>query len=179
MLLAVVLLLVPSSVFAQAKTKKPKKPTTPRLEPTVADFAYANDSERQRFDFWQAKSDKPTPLVLYIHGGGWRNGDKSGLSAKAIEQYLQAGISVAAINYRLSQQAPFPAPMLDSTLLVSTGIKTTFEFGLRAISLSDSIYFIIIRYCAGLPCPAVMPTAMWRMDSASAAAAVKRASAAP
>ena len=30
------------------------------------------------FDFWQAKSDKPTPLVLLIHGGGWRGGDKTG-----------------------------------------------------------------------------------------------------
>mgnify|MGYP001792863907 CR=1 FL=1 len=78
MLFAVILLLVPTSVFAQAKTKKPKKPTTPRLDPTVADFAYAHDSERHRFAFWQAKSDTPTPVVLLIHGRGLAGGHKSG-----------------------------------------------------------------------------------------------------
>jgi len=38
--------------------------------------------------------------------------------------------------------------MLESTLLVSTGMKTTFELFERAISRSYSMYFIIIRYCA-------------------------------
>src|ERR1051325_5619151 len=92
------LLLLSSAVFAQDKDKKkktpPKQPT-----PTVAGFAYGKH-ERQVLDFWQAKSDKPTPLVLYIHGGGWRGGDKSGLAGTAIEAYRDAGISVAAINYR-------------------------------------------------------------------------------
>ena len=54
----------------------------------MADFAYGTDHERQKFDFWQAKSDKPTPLVLLIHGGGWVNGDKRGYGAKTIEPFL-------------------------------------------------------------------------------------------
>jgi acetyl esterase/lipase len=77
--------------------------------------------ERQVLDFWKAKSDKPTPLVLYIHGGGWRGGDKSSLSGVAIKQYLDAGISVAAINYRYIPQAvemkidpPVKAPVGDA-----------------------------------------------------------------
>ena len=48
---------------------------------------------RQVLDFYQAKSDKPTPVVFYIHGGGWRNGDKK-INPK---QFLDKGISVAAI----------------------------------------------------------------------------------
>src|SRR4051794_16501332 len=48
----------------------------PAVEPTAAKVAYG-EHERQVLDFWQAKSDTPTPLVLYIHGGGWQNGDKS------------------------------------------------------------------------------------------------------
>src|SRR4051794_20111335 len=68
-----------SSLLSQEEKAKPKAKTPPaRPTPTVADFAYANDHERQKFDFWQAKSDKPTPLVLLIHGGGWVNGDKTG-----------------------------------------------------------------------------------------------------
>src|SRR5437764_1604972 len=73
-LLVALLLLVlwPSALVAQEKAKKapPERPA-----PTIADYAYAHDHERQKFDFWQAKSEKPTPVVLLIHGGGWRNGD--------------------------------------------------------------------------------------------------------
>jgi acetyl esterase/lipase len=57
---------------APAKKAPPERPT-----PTVANYEYGKDSVRQKFDFWQAKSDKPTPVVLLIHGGGWKGGDKS------------------------------------------------------------------------------------------------------
>jgi acetyl esterase/lipase len=88
-----------SPLFAQ-KAEPPKRP-----DPTVADFAYGHDSERQKFDFWQARSDKPTPLVLLIHGGGWMGGDKTGYGTSGIQPYLDAGISVAALNYRFIAQA--------------------------------------------------------------------------
>jgi len=105
-LLALSLLLVcPAFVVGQAPAKAKKKAAPPRPVPTVADFAYGKDSERQKFDFWQAKSDKPTPVVLLIHGGGWMNGDKAGYGTAAIQPYLDAGISVASINYRFIPQA--------------------------------------------------------------------------
>src|SRR6478735_973102 len=94
MLLAVVLLLVPTSAFAQTNAKKKAaKPAGPRLAPTVANFVYGKDSERQRFDFWQAKSDNPTPVVLLIHGGGWVGGDKSAYRTPQIQPFLDAGTS--------------------------------------------------------------------------------------
>lgn len=105
-LLAVALALAwcaPTLALAQKKAKDKQPPERP--EPTAADYAYGQQSERQKFDFWQAKSDKPTPLVLLIHGGGWRGGDKSGYGTKAIQPFLDAGISVASINYRFIEQA--------------------------------------------------------------------------
>lgn len=98
------LLLAPTALFAQAQPQ-PKKVPPPRPEPTVKDFAYAKDSERQKFDFWQAKSERPTPVVLLIHGGGWVNGDKTSYGGNVIQPYLDAGISVAAVNYRFILQA--------------------------------------------------------------------------
>lgn len=89
----------------KAAPKAAKKAPPPRMEPTVANYAYAKDSERQKFDFFQAKSDKPTPVVLLIHGGGWKNGDKTGYGTSAIKPYLDQGISVAAVNYRFINQA--------------------------------------------------------------------------
>ena len=54
------------------------------------------DHSRQVLDFYQAKSDKPTPVVFYIHGGGWQGGDKK----TDPQVFLNEGISVVAINYR-------------------------------------------------------------------------------
>lgn len=101
LLVLALLVALPSTALAQRKAKEPPQ----RPEPTVADYAYANDHPRQKFDFWQAKSDTPTPLVLLIHGGGWMNGDKTGYGTSAIQPYLDAGISVASINYRFILQA--------------------------------------------------------------------------
>ena len=73
---------------------------------------------RQVLDFYQATSDKPTPVVFYIHGGGWQGGDKRGFNAKP---FLDKGISVVAINYRFVQdgvqenvQPPVKAPLEDA-----------------------------------------------------------------
>ena len=125
-LIVALLLLLPSVVLAQGKAKAKKKPPA-RPEPTVADFAYANDSERQKFDFWQAESDTPTPVVLLIHGGGWMNGDKRSYGESVIRPYLDEGISVAAINYRFSPQAleqgvepPVKAPLHDAARALQT-----------------------------------------------------------
>lgn len=103
-LIVLLVLCLPSVVLAQAKANKAKEPSA-RPDPTAADFAYGQDSERQKFDFWQAKSDKPTPVVLLIHGGGWMGGDKTGYGTNAIQPFLDAGISVASINYRFILQA--------------------------------------------------------------------------
>jgi acetyl esterase/lipase len=72
---------------------------------------------RQVLDFYQAKSDKPTPVVFYIHGGGWQNGDKK----TNPQPFLDKGISVVAINYRYVKQGveekvepPVKAPLEDA-----------------------------------------------------------------
>ncbi len=72
---------------------------------------------RQVLDFYQAKSDKPTPVVFYIHGGGWQAGDKK----TNPKPFLDKGISVVAINYRYVKQGveekvvpPVKAPLEDA-----------------------------------------------------------------
>jgi acetyl esterase/lipase len=103
--LALLLIVAPASAQEEKAKAKKKASPPPRPTPTVADYVYAKDHERQRFDFWQAKSDKPTPVALLIHGGGWMNGDKTSYGTTAIQPLLDQGISVAAINYRFILQA--------------------------------------------------------------------------
>lgn len=79
-----------------------KNPLAPN--PTHYDVAYG-PHPKQRIHFWQAKSEQPTPVFLYIHGGGWRNGWRlSGLRA-VLPKMLAAGISVASVEYRFISEA--------------------------------------------------------------------------
>jgi acetyl esterase/lipase len=118
------LLLIAAGAPAQDEKKppqpKPKPKKVERPTPTAADVAYG-EHPRQKLDFWQAKSDTPTPLVVLIHGGGWVNGDKAGYGTGSIKPFLDQGISVAAINYRFiahgikdKVEPPVKAPLHDA-----------------------------------------------------------------
>jgi acetyl esterase/lipase len=77
--------------------------------------------ERNTFDIWLAKSAKPTPLVIYIHGGGFTGGDKSRyFQSEDVVRFLDAGVSVATINYRFMNEPPYGilASMNDSKRFV-------------------------------------------------------------
>jgi acetyl esterase/lipase len=79
------------------------------MRPTLANVAYGRDP-LQVLDFYRAESARPTPLVFFIHGGGWVAGDKALVANREtldqyLDKYLAAGISVVSINYRFSTQA--------------------------------------------------------------------------
>lgn len=84
-------------------------------EPSHRDVKYGTH-EKQAFDIWlaESKDGKPTPLVIYIHGGGFRGGDKRGVNGQLVKSYLDQGISYASMNYRLSDVGPYPIMMNDS-----------------------------------------------------------------
>lgn len=89
-----------------------RKKTAVGPKPTFADLKY--DSHRMTvLDFWKAEGKGPRPLLVYIHGGGWIGGDKK-RNGSSVKPFLEKGISYAAINYRLSGEAPLPAPVHDA-----------------------------------------------------------------
>ncbi len=98
----------PDRANRRSAKRAPAKP-----EPTYKNIAYASH-ERNVLDLWQTKSESPVPLVVYIHGGGFYGGNKEGINARTLQELLDAGISVAAINYRLISHAPLPAAHFDS-----------------------------------------------------------------
>ena len=89
--------------------------------PTYSEVKYGTH-ERHVLDFWKAESSNPTPLVFVIHGGGWKGGSKERAQRFVdVAAVLKAGISVAAINYRLigkdgvsGTTPPVKAPLHDA-----------------------------------------------------------------
>ena len=75
------------------------------------DIAYVTSShERHRLDLYIPAIRGPYPVVLWIHGGAFRMGSKADRVPLAM---LNRGYAIAAINYRLSQHAIFPAQIED------------------------------------------------------------------
>ena len=68
--------------------------------PGGVEIVYGSDP-LQKLDFWRAKAPG-APLVVFIHGGGWKRGDKSNATGVAkVTHLLASGYAVASINYRL------------------------------------------------------------------------------
>lgn len=88
-----------------------------QTEPTFRDVSYG-PHERHKLDMWQAKSDAPAPLVIFIHGGGWHGGEKTDVPAKLVSFLLERGVSVASINYRFTSTAILPGPVHDAARAV-------------------------------------------------------------
>ena len=70
--------------------------------PTYSDLVYGpyDPQERQTLDFYIPEGVTDAPVVMWIHGGAWFAGDKS--NPTGVQQFLDAGIAVASMNYRLS-----------------------------------------------------------------------------
>lgn len=94
----------------------PVRPVPAGVEAKL-DLAYAGtDNPRQKLDLFLPKAprdSKPLPVVVFIHGGGWRAGDKSsgtGNVGRLVATGDYAGVSV---GYRLTNEAAWPAQIHD------------------------------------------------------------------
>lgn len=90
------------------------------VAPWKADIAYGNDPA-QMLDVYRPDVSGPVPMVLYIHGGGWWNGDKQYIDAAQVRYLTDRGIGFVTINYRNLSEAkrdgifpPLLAPLQDA-----------------------------------------------------------------
>ncbi len=90
-------------------------------QPTQADVAYG-DHPKQVMHFWKAESDQPTPLLFFIHGGGWMGGNRMNRHLlNMLPNLLEKGISAVSVEYRFIPEAvaegvkpPVKAPLHDA-----------------------------------------------------------------
>jgi arylformamidase len=70
----------------------------------ATEMSYGNDA-LQKLDFWRAKNAN-APLLIFVHGGGWKRGDKGNATGQyKAPHYLAQGYAFASINYRLVPDA--------------------------------------------------------------------------
>lgn len=98
------------------KTAKPKRPARQKKIPenvtAHTDLEYAvEDGESLQLDLYLPELKNP-PLIVWIHGGGWKNGDKANVNS-AILRLSGEGYAVASINYRLKDLSIHPKNIHD------------------------------------------------------------------
>jgi acetyl esterase/lipase len=77
------------------------------------DISYVPEGdEAQKLDLYlpETAAEKPLPLIVHIHGGGWMGGSKFPC---AVAPMVLKGYAVASVEYRFSQKAKFPAQIQD------------------------------------------------------------------
>jgi acetyl esterase/lipase len=85
------------------------------------DLVYETIGERElHLDVFQPRcsSGKETPVVVMIHGGGWRSGEKN-MEHYMAGVYAKNGIAAVCLEYRMSMEAKYPAALQD----IKTGIR--------------------------------------------------------
>ena len=97
---------------------------------TLRDLTYADVGGKPlTLDLYLPPGPAPRPLVVWVHGGAWYEGSKEHcLAAPLADQ----GYAVASINYRLSQEAIFPAQIHDCKGAVRWLRAHAGEYGLDA-----------------------------------------------
>ncbi len=76
------------------------------------EFAKIGDRSLKLDIYVPEKGKGPFPLIVWIHGGGWINGDKTDCPPKNLG-YGPKGYATASISYRFSDVAVFPAQLED------------------------------------------------------------------
>ena len=99
------------------KQKRPFKENlldVTNIEPKYLDISYATLSERQKLDIYLPSVDEgPFPVIVHIHGGAFKMGNKRDEQLTSILLGLKRGYAIVSVNYRLSQEAKFPAAVED------------------------------------------------------------------
>lgn len=95
-----------------------KFPVGTRIQRDVVYVRRENDRDL-KLDLYVPPGEAPRPLVIWIHGGAWKMGDKSSFVHMLF--LVEHGYAVASLDYRFSNEAKFPAQLDDCKSLIFFG----------------------------------------------------------
>jgi len=82
-------------------------------KPDHLNVAYDDDHKSQMLDVYLAQTDKPAPVMIYIHGGGWRGGSKNRIPGFLARANDEGWLAVISVEYRFTDVAIHPAQVDD------------------------------------------------------------------
>lgn len=92
-------------------------PASPLRPPDHADVVFARTPQRDlALDIYLPDNIPNPPLLVYVHGGGWRQGNAKDVPFLFL---LREGYAIASIRYRFSHEAPFPAQLEDTQAAIA------------------------------------------------------------
>ena len=86
------------------------------------------DANKHKLDLYLPEGKSGFPVLIFIHGGSWRSGDRSNYPALG-NRFAKEGIGVVVPSYRLMPGAPHPAQIEDATAAVDWVIQHIAEYG--------------------------------------------------
>jgi acetyl esterase/lipase len=111
------------------------KPGPAALDPSVEahkDIVYAEgkpeDAAKHKLDLYTPAGKTNYPVLVFLHGGSWRNGDRSLYPALA-NRFAKTGIGVAVPSYRLMPANPHPAQVEDAEAALAWIIANIAQYG--------------------------------------------------
>ncbi len=101
----------------------------------VKDLSYYEgedaDKERHRLDLYLPREKKDFPVLFFVHGGGWKNGNKEQFEFLG-RALASEGIGVVSINYRLYPRVKFPGNIEDVARAFAWTYENVGKYGARA-----------------------------------------------
>ncbi len=134
------LLLVPLLLVTPAFADGPKPDAVKPVEKTfevevVADLDYYKgddaDKVKHKLDLYLPKGQKDFPVLFFVHGGAWRQGDKNffGVYSSLGKFYARRGIGTVVTNYRLSPKVTHPEHIKDVARACAWTVKNISKYG--------------------------------------------------
>ena len=117
-----------SLVHGQGLLGRLKQKAAPRHG--VEELAYGKE-QLQKLDYWKPKKSG-APLVVFVHGGGWKRGDKAHSADTKAAHYLSQGYAFASINYRLVPAVKVEDQAHDVAMALAYLIKQSKTLGFDA-----------------------------------------------
>ncbi|MGL6073724.1 MAG: alpha/beta hydrolase fold domain-containing protein [Fimbriiglobus sp.] len=103
----------------------------PAAEPVVEkDLVFAKpDGEELKLDFVRPAGDGPFPLVIFLHGGGWRGGSRAEYAQGQLS-FAKLGFASAAVQYRFAPKHKYPTQINDITEAIQYLAKNKVKFAI-------------------------------------------------
>lgn len=155
-LYSIVLLVASTCLTASAIAQDPRvgrlrERITESRDLGAVELSYGKDT-LQKLDYWKPNKIG-SPLVIFVHGGGWKRGDKvNATGEEKSNHYLQQGYAFASINYRLMPAATVEQQAQDVADAIAYLIVRSQSLGI------DSKRIVLMGHSAGAHLSALVGT---------------------